>query len=126
MSFADTIEQLEFALWEALKSVPGAAAFYSESLTEDSRMAVPFGILDRDQVISSLGKYPVIVDPGLRDTHVIKLSEDSGLIVYRVTLNRQGMEPIEGAVSTVYVRREGRWRIAFHQLTQLVTEREAS
>jgi hypothetical protein len=122
MTFADTLEELERAQWEALKSVPEAVAFYSEFLTEDSRMAVPYGIGDRDRVIGSLETPHVILDFELKNTHVIKLSEDSGLIVYRMIQNRRGMEPFEAAISTVYVRREGRWRIAFHQQTPMATE----
>ncbi len=115
-----TLWDLEKRQWQALTTVQTAIDFYSEFLTEDSLMAVPYGIGDRETVLQAMEDSPVIVESQLRDPQVIKLTDDSGLVVYSMTQCRQGMEPFDAAICTGYVRRDGRWLMAYHQQTPLV------
>jgi hypothetical protein len=48
---------------------------------------------------------------------VLALSEQASAVVYRVTAERVGSAPYTALISSVYVCREGAWRLALHQQT---------
>jgi hypothetical protein len=83
-------------------------------------MAVPYGIADRDTVLAALESSPELDGFQIKNPRVIKLTEDSGLIAYHMVQERRGMAPFEAAICSVYVRRAGQWRMAYHQQTPLV------
>jgi hypothetical protein len=39
------------------------------------------------------------------------------VLVYSVVAQREGLEPYSAVVSSTYVRRDGEWKLAFHQQT---------
>ncbi|HEY1616806.1 MAG TPA: nuclear transport factor 2 family protein [Streptosporangiaceae bacterium] len=120
--FAETLTEIEYRQWRALTSTPDAVAFYSDLLSPDSVMAVPSRVMTRDQVIKAVGEASPINLYELYDVQVIQLSDDSGVITYRMTQGRVGREPFKAAISTVYVRRDGRWYIAYHQQTPMLVQ----
>lgn len=122
MGFAETLTDIEYRQWRALTSTPDAVAFYSDLLTDDSVMAVPSRTMSREQVISAVAEAPPIVLYELYDLKVIHLSEDSGIVTYRMVQGREGRQPFKAAISTAYVRRGGEWRIAYHQQTPLLNQ----
>jgi hypothetical protein len=53
----------------------------------------------------------------LRDFEVEVLAESVALTTYRAERRELGAEPLESLRSSVWVEREGRWQIVFHQGT---------
>jgi hypothetical protein len=119
MSLAEELLSFEHKQFRALASADEAVAFYREYLIEDGLLAGPFGILDRETTIQMVPKSALLTDYNIKSPQFVQLTESSALIVYQMTQNRQGMDPYDANVCTVYVRRDGQWRIAFHQQTPL-------
>jgi hypothetical protein len=49
----------------------------------------------------------------------VQLSDDSVVLTYEVNAQRKTGEPYKALVSTGYVKRDGEWKMAFHQQTPL-------
>jgi hypothetical protein len=45
---------------------------------------------------------------------------DCGVVVYTVTAQRAGEEAYQAVMSSTFVRREGAWKLAFHQQTPAI------
>jgi hypothetical protein len=55
--------------------------------------------------------------------HVIRLTDDSALVIYVWSGTRHGQSaPVMTLASTAWAKRDGRWRAAHHQRTELVKE----
>lgn len=50
---------------------------------------------------------------------LVQLSDASVVLTYEVNAERKNGEPYKALVSTGYVRRDGEWKMAFHQQTPL-------
>jgi len=107
---------LERRGWEALSS-DGGGAYYREHLAEDAVMAFAFGVLSRDEALAAMESAPPWASFELIEPRAIQLTPDSGVVVYRVHACRAGEEPYDAVVSSAFVRRDGSWRLAFHQQT---------
>lgn len=55
----------------------------------------------------------------LNEKGLVRLSDDSVVLTYEVSANRKTGEPYKALVSTGYVKRDGEWKMAFHQQTPL-------
>jgi hypothetical protein len=55
----------------------------------------------------------------LEQKGLVELGDDAILLTYAVSAQRKSGEPYKALVSTGYVRREGEWKMAFHQQTPL-------
>ncbi len=110
----DELIRLEREGWEALSSGRGGD-YYREHLTDDAVMAFPFGVLTRKVTIQAMESAPPWSTYEIEDTRVVELTEDSGMVVYRATAQRAGEEAYSAVVSSTYVRRDGVWKLAFHQ-----------
>ena len=102
--------------WEALSSGRGGA-YYREHLADNALMAFPFGVMTRDEAIAAMESAPPWASFELKDPRVVELTEDSGVVVYAVEARREGQEPYSAVVSSTFVRRDGVWKLAFHQQT---------
>ncbi|HSK53551.1 MAG TPA: DUF4440 domain-containing protein [Clostridia bacterium] len=96
---------------------PSAVAGGFEALIDEA--FVEFGasgrLWDRPAVLALLAEPPrveVMID---RD-EVVRLADDVRLVTYRATLN--GRRSLR---SSIWVRRDGRWRLRFHQGTRTET-----
>lgn len=107
---------LERQGWEALSSGRGGG-YYREHLTQDALMAFAFGVVGRDDAIEAIESAPPWASYEIRDPRVIPLTPDSGVVVYGVTAQRTGQSPYTATISSTFVRRDGAWRLAFHQQT---------
>jgi hypothetical protein len=116
MNLEETLIEAERDGWSAL-TTPEAGAYYREHLAGGALMAFPFGVLDRDQAIEAMESAPPWAEFEMRDPRVVALTEDSGVIVYSVVAHRSGEPPYAAVISSTYVRRDGGWRLAFHQQT---------
>ncbi|MGY1760283.1 nuclear transport factor 2 family protein [Geodermatophilus sp. SYSU D00779] len=111
---------LEEEGWRALSDGPGAAtAFYERVLDEEVVMLLPGGLRldDRATVIASLAGPPPWAAYDLESPRVLPLGEDAAVVTYGVVARRGGAAPYSALMSSVYVRRGGRWRLALHQQT---------
>ena len=53
----------------------------------------------------------------IEDFEAMGLAADAVLVTYKVTLRRKGAESASSLRSSIWLKREGRWRILFHQGT---------
>lgn len=114
MTIRDQLASLEERFWT------GDADFYRDHLADDALMAFPqpVGMLTRDATIRSIEDAPRWRDVGIHDAQVVRLTDESAVLAYRALARRGPDEPPYSAqVSSVYVRRDGSWRLAFHQQT---------
>ena len=118
MDTRDELIALETDGWEAL-SADGARAteFYGRVLDETVVMLLPGGmrLVERDAILASMGGAPWSTFE-LDDPQVLPLGADAAVVLYGVMAVREGLE-YSALVSSAYVRRDGGWRLAFHQQT---------
>ena len=80
-------------------------------------MAFSFGVVTRDEAIAAMEAAPPWARFELSDPRVVALTEESGVLVYRVVAQRVGEDPYSAVISSTYVCRDGAWKLAFHQQT---------
>jgi hypothetical protein len=110
---SDDLEAAERAFWF------GDADHYRARLTDNCAMIFPgMGIVGRETLIAG-------IESGARWTTVSFESwrrddpaDGVALVAYRASAMRNGMAaPYRVDCGSVYVRADGRWRLAFHQQT---------
>ena len=111
-----TLVSTETAGWQALSDGTGAD-FYDQHLTADAIMVFPFGVLARQQSIESIRAAPPWATFAIEEPRIVELDNDSAILTYRATAQRQGEAPYSALMTTVFVWSEGRWMTAFHQQT---------
>jgi hypothetical protein len=111
--------ELEEQGWQALSSDgESGKRFYSSVLRDDAVMLFPGGMLieGKGNILESLAAVPwksfLIEEP-----RVIPLSESAGVLVYRVTAQREVGAPYTALISSTYVRQGGTWKLVVHQQT---------
>ena len=118
MSERNDLAELERQGWTALSSDGASArAFYERVLDDRVVMLLPGGMVldDRAQIVESMSGAPWSRHT-LEDVRAVQLTDDTGIVTYGVVAARDDAE-YSALMSSVYVRREGRWRLAFHQQT---------
>jgi uncharacterized protein DUF4440 len=100
--------------WQALADGRGGE-YYRDHLADDALMAFPFGVMDRPAAIEAMEQAAPWASFELTDPLVVALTEDTGIVVYRATAQRTGQPPYSATISSTFVRRDGRWLLAFHQ-----------
>jgi len=116
MALEDVLVNLEREGWEALSSGRGGA-YYGEHLTDNAVMAFSVGVMTRQEVIAAMESAPPWSSYELIDPHVVALTDDVGVVVYRVSAQRAGDEPYSAVISSTFVRHAAGWKLAFHQQT---------
>jgi hypothetical protein len=114
----DQRADLERQGWEALSADgESARAFYAHVLDDTVMMLLPGGIAlgERVQIIESMSGTPWS-RYALDDLRTVHPTPDTGLVTYGV-LAARGDAEYAALVSSFSVRRDGRWRLAFHQQT---------
>ena len=110
----EDLERLERAGWDALCAGTGSD-FYGTLMTADGVMVLAHGmVLDRDDVVASLGEAPPWASYSLSELRVVPLGDDASALVYRADAARPGTE-FSALMTSVYVRRDGEWRLAVYQ-----------
>ena len=118
MEPADELIELERRGWEALAAgAQEATRFYGDVLDREVAMLFPGGmaLTDREQILQSMGGAPW-ASFALEDPRVLWLTPDCGAVVYGVVAVREGVT-YSALVSSIYARRDGDWKLAFHQQT---------
>jgi hypothetical protein len=111
--------EIERQGWQAL-STSGAAAttYYGRILDSDVVMLLPGGMVldDRTSIIEAMSGQPW-ASFELADLRALHPLPDTCVVTYAVVASRQGSPAYSALVSSLYVRREDGWRLAFHQQT---------
>jgi hypothetical protein len=113
-SFEQELIDLERRGWQAL-STPDGADHYRGHMADDGLMAFPFGVMDKEQALAGIEDAEPWSTFELSEPRVVALGPDAGVVVYRVHARREGDEPLSAVVSSTFVRRDGDWKLAFHQ-----------
>ncbi|MGN6203927.1 nuclear transport factor 2 family protein [Humibacter sp.] len=115
-----TLLDLERAGWDSLCESRGDA-FYGRIMTDDAVMVLANGeVMDRDAVVASLGQAPPWSTYELADVRLMRVGIDGAALVYRGTARREPSGPAFTALmSSVYLRRDGEWRLALYQQTPI-------
>ncbi len=93
--------------------------FFREHLTDDALMVLPrpAGVLTRAMTLRSIDQSPRWAEASLREALTLEITNDTAVFTYRATARREGGGLYTARCSSVYVRRAGQWRLAFHQQT---------
>ncbi|MGA8246780.1 MAG: nuclear transport factor 2 family protein [Nocardioides sp.] len=113
-SLTQELIQVERRGWDAL-CTDDAVTYYASHLADDAVMAFPFGIMQREEALSAMATAQPWSHYEMEDPTVIALGRDSGVVVYRVTAEREGQEPFSAVLSSTFVRHGTDWKLAFHQ-----------
>ncbi|MGV8964972.1 MAG: DUF4440 domain-containing protein [Cellulomonas sp.] len=116
MGNLDLLVDVERQGWNAL-CAGEAGPYYREHLTEDAQMAFSFGVLAREEAIVAMESAPPWKTFEMQDPRVVALTPESGIVLYRVVASRAGEDPYVAMISSTFVRRDGEWKLAFHQQT---------
>lgn len=116
----DHLLELEEKGWQALSSAE-PTDFCREWLADDAVMIVPGMVIDRSAFLDAVAHEQPWASHRIEEPRVIQLTDDSAALVYRVKARRDGQPEFVGLLTSVYVRRAGRWRLSLHQQTQMPT-----
>lgn len=113
MNIAGDLIALEEQFWK------GDADFYRRGLTAEALMVfpAPAGVLGKEETVASISQAPRWRDVEFTEVRAVTLAADAALLVYRATARRAEEAPYVTRASSVYVRHEGAWALAFHQQT---------
>ncbi|MEX5720798.1 nuclear transport factor 2 family protein [Geodermatophilus maliterrae] len=109
---------LERRGWDALCDATGAD-FYGEVMTDDGLMVLADGsVMDRAAVVTALGASPPWHHVAMDDVRLVRAGADAAVLVYTGRAWRTEEEPaLTAAMSSLYVRDGGRWRLALYTQT---------
>src|SRR4051794_22895429 len=114
----DDLTALERQGWDALSSDGQTArAFYEPVLDDGVLMLLPGGWVldDRAAIVESMSGQPWS-RYRLDDLRSSRPTPDTGLVTYSAVAERDG-QTYRALMSSLYVRRGGEWKLAFHQQT---------
>lgn len=111
--------ELEKEGWNALSTEGDAGRkFYNSILRDDAIMVFPGGMLlvGKENILDSLAAQPW-ESFQIENPQVISLSENSVVLIYKVTAKRENSDPYEALISSTYAKRDGEWKLVHHQQT---------
>ncbi len=112
MELTDELVELETRFWT------GDAAFYEREL--DDRCLVAFspemaGVMSKQDVAATVGDGPRWDKPKIDVKGCIQPTDDLAILTYAATSKKPGGKQYKALVSSGYVKRDGGWKLAFHQ-----------
>lgn len=117
MVIQDELLELERAGWDSLCQSRGDE-FYGNVMTDDALMVLANGmVMDRSMVVQALAEAPAWADYEIDDPRMITVGNEAYALVYTGTGRRDGDEDFVGIMTSVYVRQDGGWKLAFYQQT---------
>lgn len=115
MTQLDDLTAIERTLWT------NDPVLYRESLTPDAVLVFPeTGPISRDVAVAAIEKENAEgrawAEVSFEAPRLLRLDDGVALLHYRVTARWEGdAASMTMLASSVYVRRDGTWRLAFHQ-----------
>jgi hypothetical protein len=94
----------------------GTGDTYRRHLTDDAVVVVPGAAITREQCAFAIDATPGWDEFDIEDPRTVELTPDSVVLTYRWS-SRRGDETYQALMSTVYVKRDGDWKVALHQQT---------
>jgi hypothetical protein len=120
-----TIIALEKQSWEAWQKRDGK--FFADFVTDDHVDVHGSGPADKKAVVAVVGSPMCVVKSyGVEDFHFTQFSPDTALIVYRAEQDTTcGGNPVPSPswISSLYVRRDGKWKNALFQVTDAAAKK---
>jgi hypothetical protein len=113
MSLAQTL----FALERELANGDGDT--YQRLLTDAAVIVIPGMTMDKAQTVAAMNESPGWDAVAFADENVTELNAEAALLTYRFAGRRGDDFQYRALMASVYVRRNGDWRLAFHQQTPL-------
>jgi hypothetical protein len=118
MDLKETLMALEEKFWQA--SSAANVGLIQSYLTDDALTVGTFGVLDKRTTIEVNKDQPPFLFWHIEnEPQVLQLTEDSAVIIYKATAQRQGRDQFTVVISSTYVNRGGLWKLAFHHQTPL-------
>lgn len=109
--------ELEAQAWKALSAGQGAD-HYGQMMIDPALVVVPGNVLTREEALKSFGDVPPWSDYQLGGGEFLQLSDLCALITYRARAKRdQDATAYSARFTSVYVKVEDEWKLAFHQQT---------
>jgi hypothetical protein len=94
----------------------GRGDAYRRHLAPDAVVVVPGMTLDRDACAAAMDASPGWDECAMTDPRTTRPTNDTALLTYR-WISRRGYQRYEARMSSLYVRRDGRWLLVLHQQT---------
>jgi Domain of unknown function (DUF4440) len=119
MSLDKQLMEIESKLWS------NDAVFYQDTLIGEALLVFPetgliTGDVAVDAIVAENAEGRRWAEVQFAEVHRMQLAEDVTLLTYRVAARWEHEELKRSALaSSVYVKRDGRWKLAFHQQTPL-------
>jgi hypothetical protein len=116
----DELLELELGFWNATRNPD----YYREHMAPDGLAVFGMGVMGKTAAIGSTSSPEAgdWADVHLDDVRLLELTEVCAALVYHGSATRAGV-PYAANASSVYVRRDGEWKLALHQ--QSPTEPDA-
>lgn len=120
--FPEQLLEIERKLWT------NNAVFYRDNLTEDCLLVFPeTGVITRDIAVDAILKENEEdrkwADVYFDEIRRLRLADDIALLTYRVKAKWEHENSVITAfASSLYVKRFGAWKLAFHQQTPSTDE----
>ena len=119
MSLETQLLEVEKRLWR------NDAELYHDNLTDEALLVFPeTGVITRNVAVDAIqaenaeGRRWAEVD--FEEVRSVRLTEEVALLTYRVTARwEHEASEYPALASSVYVKREGAWKLAFHQQSPL-------
>lgn len=112
----ETLLELEERGWQALSS-DEPVSFCEQWLADEALLVVPGMIIDRDQFLAALRSEQPWRTHEINDARTVPFVEDCAAVLYRVTARRGDQPPYVALITSVYARRDGTWKLIYHQQT---------
>ena len=114
MKLQEDLLAMEQKLWS------GGKAEYQRTLDDDCLVAFTemAGVSSREK-IAAQANGSRWHDVNLEVEGFLQPTDDVAVLTYRASATRENAEPYEARVSSGYVRRNGGWKMMFHQQTPL-------
>lgn len=94
-----------------------AASFYGPLLIDDALMVVPGFVVDKAMFVQMVDSEASWTSFAIEEPRITSLTPDAAILVYRAIGQRPGRPDYVALMSSVYVKRDGRWKLAHHQQT---------
>ena len=112
MGLAETLVALEHEL------AGGGAETYRRVLDADAVLVVPGMVLDRVETVAAMDASPGWDEFTMAGERVVPLADGAALLTYRFD-GRRGDVRYAAQMASVYVERDGDWRMIFHRQTPI-------
>jgi hypothetical protein len=113
MSLRDDLYDLERKLGD------GNGDTYREHLADDAVVVVPGQALSKEETAQAMDASPGWDELSFDDERFVQLGDDTALLSYRFSGRRGEDFRYTALMGSLYVRRDGSWKMAFHQQTPL-------